>query len=226
MIMNYRLSHMKYQISILSFCVLAFATSNAYAAFPGLTLEHELALYKHSAVQCKGQYADRAVHVAFTKYYAWKTHGASDQHTFRDAAEAFEYLYKDLGCRNPLIVYRYANMLRHVDRWRKTIEVMRPYLKELAQLSVPHYAWGMFIIGLSYNSLGKPRKAIRYYHALVKMAPKWVSPRLNMVANLNKTGHHQAAMHQARRALHSQYISAYGRSVARGIIEKAQKALQ
>ncbi|MDT0498681.1 hypothetical protein RM530_15130 [Algiphilus sp. W345] len=166
---------------------------------------------------CEGAHAAQAVEVGFTHFHVW--HDAVElglkppKHAFRDAGEAFRYLYEQLGCRNPMVVYAHARVLRIRQDWDALIPVIHPVYADMEAALPERASYVAYTMGASTKD---PQEAIRHYRRALDYREDDNDSRVNLVSRLVSVGEYAEACTHILRAW-DYPLSSYGWGTLNGL---------
>jgi len=179
--------------------------------------------YLTSETRCSGEEAELAAKVGFSRYHDWKSHRdrgvAAPLNSFAESGQAFEYLYKELTCRDPLVAYRYGNLLRHNKKLESAVEIMESSLPGIRD-HYPDLEWVVSgSLGQAYVPLGKQDEAIAHYFNVVRLNPRDAGTRLNLAHQLYYRGDYADSRRHVEKA-RALNLSQYGEEVADSLLTK------
>lgn len=205
-------------VCFLSFCLLCL---NAPAMAD--TYDQERAMYERSPTRCVEKTKQSAAEHGLRRYHDWKQAVDSGitppEGAFGEAGQAFEYLYKQVGCRDALMVYRYGNLLRHNKDYDTAIELMQSSLDGVREHYPSLEATVEGALGRACVAAGLRHDAIEHYRRVLMLDPDDAGVHLNLANQLYHDGQLQLARRYTERAI-ALPLSDYGRSVADDLLAK------
>lgn len=151
----------------------------------------EINAYLKSSSKCKVKHGTQALKVGINSYHDWSRARAlklpKPKNAWRDSYQAFKFLYKS-GCKDGLVIYRYANMLRLTKKHKKALKIMETAIED-TKINYPQYLTRLYIwTADSAESDGNYPIAIKYYRLVLKADSNNPSMQLNFANTLSKAG--------------------------------------
>ncbi len=188
-------------------------------AAPSKNASQEIKAYMNSPTKCSVKHGDKAAKVAFERYHDWSRADAlrikPPKNAFRDAGQAFEYLYKS-GCKDALIIYRFANILRLKKRYSESLDMMKSGLLGMQQ-NYPQYLTRQYVfMADAAEKMGDFKQAVNYYEKALKEKNNDSSFHINYANALSRAGMFKQSEEHIKKAL-VLGVSQYGKGVINNI---------